>query len=167
MSVVIGTKLYKWNVEDRSKVKSESLFAPAPAEERLRQRPFISSICPLTSDVNRLTMAFFGGKVALLDMTTKTVIATHNEHIGRVWSVQNIREHCFASGADDSLIKIWDERVSHSVGTISGNPGRVSCLLQLQENSLVSASCPDDVYSSEEKASLSFWDLRRLDSKTK
>jgi WD40 repeat protein len=74
----------------------------------------------------------------------------------------NLSPQILASSADDRTIKIWDVRQPSSTLTIAGNPGRVSSLLRLSETILISGSCPDDVFASEEKASITFWDIRKI-----
>ena len=74
--------------------------------------------------------------------------------------IQVLSNEKLASCSNDKTIKIWDVRQEKSVKTIGGNPGRVSSLLLLNPTTLISASCRDNVYESQEKASLSFWDVR-------
>lgn len=58
------------------------------------------------------------------------------------------RQYCpniIASSSDDRTIKIWDVRLAKSAKTIGGHIGRVSTLLAMPENVLISGSCPDDL----------------------
>jgi len=74
----------------------------------------------------------------------------------------NLKPQILASSADDKTIKIWDIRMKRSAMTITGNPGRVSSLIRLSETILISGSCPDKVFKSKEKASITFWDIRKI-----
>lgn len=167
--VVIGTKLEKWDITDPSRKKVTPIFVPTSEEDRIgmgHQRPFISAICPRHPDQRQFAMSLFGGRIEVIDIESKARILTYFEHKQRVWMVENISEHTFVSGADDGLIKVWDDRQSASVRTLQGGPvkGRVSTLLKLAEHQFVSSSCPDDVYRSSEKATLACWDMRRLEA---
>jgi WD40 repeat protein len=95
-------------------------------------------------------------------MQAQREVKSFTEHQGRVWSVINLKDTLFASSADDKTIKIWDSRKEHSIFTLKGNPGRVSSMLRIDENTFISGSCPDNIEDSSEKACIRFWDMRRL-----
>ena len=44
--------------------------------------------------------------------------------------------------------------------TLRGFPGRVSCLLSIENKQLITASCPNDPHGSQTKAEIVFWDFR-------
>jgi WD40 repeat protein len=160
--VVIGSDLEIWDMKYAPPQK-EKLIQEGKEEHHAIQRPHISSITRLEHNKNILALALFGGSVKLVDIVAQRLLCDYREHVGRVWSVTNLHPQVFASSADDRTIKIWDVREpKKSIFTIGGNPGRVSVLLRLSEQILISGSCPDDVFASKEKASLSFWDIRQL-----
>lgn len=128
------------------------------------QRPFISAITPLGSD--QFGLSIFNGWIAVYNLETKKMVMSAREHTKRVWTIEPVGRSCFASCADDGLIKLWDIRVSkNSFATMQDRPeepSRVSVLLSPNEHTLISGSCPDAVMESDTKATLSFWDLRRV-----
>jgi len=158
--VVIGSDLEYWKMHSFHP-KKQSLIQESRHRAH-RQRPHISAIKRLEHDRNQLASALFDGSVKLIDIIAQRLLRDYREHRGRVWSVENVRPQLFASSADDKTIKIWDVRQHQSVLSIGKNPGRVSSLLRLSDTSLISGSCPDDVMASQEKASMTFWDIRQI-----
>ena len=163
-AVVIGSDIELWenyltdDDDSWSFRKIDSLYKEKADEIVGNQRPHIAS-CEFLQD-NTFTMALFSGHVKVLDIPTKTVTFSQKEHTGRVWTTCRISDHTFASGADDRLVKIWDDRQTICCRTLSGHSGRVSCSLLLTDNSLVVTSCPDVPHESRTKASFTVWDLR-------
>lgn len=149
---------------DFKKWKREKLIQENPAAEGPRQRSFISAVTPLGKDIFGLSV--FDGSVVVYDLHAKKSVMRGLEHKGRVWMIEPITPSCFASCADDGLIKLWDLRSSEkSIFSIEDNQkaaARVSVLLSLEEFKLISGSCPNDVYNSRDKAQLSFWDFRKV-----
>lgn len=139
-----------------------SIIRETPQEHRARQRPHISAIKLMEHDPNFLSAAVFDGSVRLVDLTARTTFQTYREHVGRVWSVINLRPHVIASSADDRTIKIWDARQPRSVMTLSGAPGRVSSLLRIDPHTFISGACPNNPFQSQSKAEISFWDIRKV-----
>ena len=107
-----------------------------------------------------LLNSLFKGWVKVVDLDAEQCVNTYHEHRGRVWNVENVLPHTFGTCADDKSIKLWDIRVSTSIKTLRGQPGRVSCFTKLGPTSYVSASCPDNVWGPGDKASLTYWDIR-------
>jgi WD40 repeat protein len=134
-----------------------------------KHRSFISSITPFAFNSHLFGLSIFNGSIQVFDLHKQAVVMEAREHENRVWTIENTAPHCFASCADDGRIKLWDMRApAQSVITWLDNEkykGRVSVLLSTDENILVSGSCPDDVHSLDQKAQLSFWDLRTLGGK--
>lgn len=159
--VVIGSDLEYWKMDGDAPVK-HSLIQETAWQRRGKQRPHISAITRLDHDRGHLASALFDGSVKINDIDANQLLRNYKEHVGRVWSVVNLKPHLLASSADDGSIKIWDVRQLSSCLTIGGNPGRVSSLLRLSEHVLISGSCPDKVFESVEKASISFWDIRKI-----
>lgn len=159
--VVIGSDLEYWNMSSRFPQK-QNLIEETKKERRARQRPHISAITRLEHNRDMLSSALFDGSVKIVNIATQKLVHDYQEHIGRVWAVTNLQPQILASSADDKSIKIWDIRQRRSTMTITGNPGRVSSLLRLSETILISGSCPDKVFDSQEKASITFWDIRKI-----
>jgi WD40 repeat protein len=160
MLTVIGSRLERWSQIYRQKHQVDCIFSLPKTKDG--PRPFISSILRLDTQRNLVPCAIFDGSVQVVNLDTSQVVLKYQEHQKRVWTVIELAPQIVASCADDSLIKIWDLRQKKSQLTLGGNPGRVSCLLKLDENEFVSASCPDNVFQSADKAQLSFWDMRMI-----
>jgi WD40 repeat protein len=158
LAVVYGSTLQVWDTRPDKKLDRTNLVKATYSHG---QREHISSITKLTSQ-NSLACAVFDGTVRVVDISEAKTQCHFDEHKGRVWSVLEIDHNILVSSADDSLIKIWDLRGKNSIHSIKGGNGRVSTLLRLGDNILLSGSCPDNPYASTEKATISFWDLRTL-----
>lgn len=166
LAVVFGSTLQVWkmagNAMNNAGVDQRHNLIIDPSNKNYSdQREHISSIVKLHNQT-KLACAVFDGSLRLVDITTQQTLQKFNEHKGRVWSVVKLEEDLIASSADDRSIKIWDLRILDSIRTVVAGAGRVSSLLVLNENTLISGSCPDNVFQSQEKASISFWDLRIL-----
>lgn len=163
--VVIGSRLELWECNDENNfVKSQEMVSLG-REQRTRQRGFISAIKPLLHNEKLYTLSIFGGFVKVLDTETNRIVFSNQGHRGRVWMCENLAPFQFASCADDGFIKLWDLRQKQCLCAVKDHPkisSRVSVLLKLKENELISASCPDNINSSNDKAQFSFWDTRRL-----
>lgn len=159
--VVIGTDLEHWDMSGEEPIKRPIIHVNRTPGER-HQRPFISAIKRLEGDPNCLATAVFGGMVDLIDLTTQARIQRFHAHQKRVWAIENIRQDVIASCSDDRTIQLYDVRKGSPFYSFVAGEGRVSNLLRVDENSLISASCPDNVFESAEKASISFWDIRKL-----
>ncbi len=133
--------------------------------KRGEHRSFISALTPLRERASWVGLSIFNGYVSVYDFEAHKIVMSAKEHQKRVWTIENVTASVFASCADDGTIKLWDLRnPKKSVMTLRDNvdqPARVSVLLSPQEDLLISGSCPDAVRESEEKAMLSFWDLKK------
>lgn len=165
MIVVAGSTMNIWSQVDKEIPHTTPLIAE---KRKAKQRPHISAIMRLESNRDLLACAIFDRSVRVVNIATQTVVQTYCEHNpkkipgkDRVWSVIELEPSCIASCADDATIKIWDLRQPKSVATLGGNPGRVSCLLKINDAQFISGSCPDDVFKSKQKAQISFWDIRK------
>ncbi|MEI6242503.1 MAG: hypothetical protein WCP39_03755 [Chlamydiota bacterium] len=156
---VVGTTILLWEKEKnlQSWKQVDVLFDDQMKLEG--KRPFISSLVQMKENPQKMIFVDFYGHVIVSDFQKKTEELLYKEHQGRAWTVVPLEPNIYVTGADDHTIKIWDLRLKHSVRTISNHPGRVSSIL-IQPNTIVAASCPDDLYNSHEKASLFFWDIR-------
>lgn len=129
-------------------------------------RALIPSIERHPMNPNHLAYACFEnnrgfGPIRIVDLTARKIIFDGQEHIGRSWDIAFPSSYTLASGGDDHTIKLWDTRMApKAVKTLPKHSGRVSCLCSPKENLLLAGSCPDNVRSTEEKASLTLWDLR-------
>lgn len=122
------------------------------------QRRFISAVTELWGSRHGLFgLAVFDGSIRAVDVQTCQPVLHYREHRGRTWAIENLRDNLFASCGDDGTVRLWDPRMGSSVHTISGQRGRVSQLLLLNENCFVSACCDDEAQHGGE---LSFWDPR-------
>lgn len=126
----------------------------------INQRPFISSLKQLKSSENHFGLAVFDGSVKVLDIAQKTIVRNWTEHNGRVWAIENLTQHVFASSGEDRTIKIWDQRQERSVHSINDHVGQVTSLLSLKEHVLIAGTCPEKALTSQSGAEIRFYDIR-------
>lgn len=163
--VITGCRLDLWeqNLNNFGWHKSSTLIEE---DRKVQPRPYISSISPLKNNKGMYGLAVFDGSIRVVELETKKTVFEGYEHKNRVWTVENTQPSCFASCADDGLIKLWDIRQApKSIVTVTDNEkdkSRVSVLLQIADNQLLSGSCPDNVRKTKDKAQFSFWDLRKI-----
>lgn len=133
------------------------------------QRPFISSVTPLIGSAHHFGLSLFNGgreeedSILIYDIEKRKSFFTSPGHQGRTWKIESLNPHQFASCGDEGTVKIWDLRQKLPVISLTDNPSqraRVSSVLKIGDHQIVSASCPDDVKKSADKARLTFWDLR-------
>ncbi len=163
--VVTGCRLDLWSLKPGSYewgLKEELIVE----DKTLPQRPYISAISPLEENPGKYGVAVFDGSVRVYDLSAKATIYKGTEHVNRVWTVENIAPHCFASCGDDGFVKLWDLRQPpKSIGSLKGNiyeKSRVSVLLRINDNQLMGASCPDSPKQSRTKAQFTYWDIRQI-----
>lgn len=155
--LVIGSRLEIWKNKKNFWRKDKEVFSEYETEKT--KRPHIASLAFLDEEI--FSTASFDGTIKIIDLSTETILKNYDEHKGRAWKVIKIDSSIVISGADDKTMKIWDIRKKDSITTKKNHPGRVSNLLSIN-NIIISASCPDDVFNSKEKACLTFWDIRKL-----
>ncbi len=159
--VVIGPSLETWQLFKRGEPQKSSLIRENNQERSNNQRPHISAIQRIDNQTHLLASALFDGTVKIVDLNQQLVVMNFHEHQGRVWSVINIQNDLIASSADDRTIKLWDIRQNRSIQTLSDNPGRVSSLLRISNTQFISGSCPDNLRTATEGASITFWNIRK------
>ncbi len=128
-----------------------------PSVHHGKQKAFISSVKRLST--SEFALAKFDGKVDLVDVETCSLINRFSGHSGRVWTVERIAPKVITSGADDGKLIIWDIRAKGPMRTLDLKNGRVSNLLSLNQNLLVSSSCPDRP-TKDVGASIDIFDVR-------
>lgn len=158
--VATGTELEIYKLTHPYWKKVATVHSQKDLEPIGNQRPFIASVAPLQINQKHVALSLFDGSIRIRDLHTLKEIKAYQEHIGRTWAIANIANQFFASSGEDGLIKIWDLRVPHSVLTLADNNGRISCLLPINDNTLISTSCQSNVRQSNIKAQISFWDIR-------
>ena len=157
--VVIGSTIEVWD-----NIYSEDIERSPLLQEvrKAKQRPHVSAIIRLEHASHVMPCALFDGSVRIVDIEAQQVIRSYDEHKNRVWTVKEVKPSVIATGADDTCIKLWDVRLKNSLATIPNNPGRVSCILKLNDEQFISASCPDDVFNSTQKATITYWNINKL-----
>lgn len=173
--VVTGSKLEVWEAVSPilTRWKAETtLIKEAPRTEgSWQQRPFISSVTSLDSHPSYFGLSLFNGgdpekaSVQVYDIEARRTIMQGFGHEGRAWKIESLAPRCFASCGDEGTIKIWDICQAQPVVTLRDNlrqRARVSTVLKLDDNTLVSGSCPDDIRATREKARLCFRDWRKM-----
>lgn len=162
LAVVYGSTLQLWEMGDKQSgrpIRRDNMIVAPPKQSPKDNREHISSIVKLHQST-MLACAVFDGTLRVVDLSSQKTVLRFNEHQGRVWSVVKIKDDLVVSSGDDRTIKVWDLRAPNSIRTIVGGAGRVSSLFVLNEDTLLSGSCPDNVFDCNEKANITFWDLR-------
>lgn len=129
-------------------------------DRKKSQRVFISALEPLQSDPNFFSISCFDGSVKVIDIQTKRPINIWKEHQDKAWCLANV-SGLIASGSEDRSIKLWDLRMDRSVRTIEDHVGRLTALLNLEENILLAGTCPENPVSSNKGAQIRFYDIRK------
>jgi len=157
--VVVGPVLELWDMTNNAPVKTHII---KEGKSPKRSFGFISSIAAVNSLYSQVAASFFDGSMRIYDTETSVLLNCYNEHVinKRVWNVIKLAENQFATSSDDGSIKLWDIRQKKSTLTVQRNFGRVSSLLKLGADLLLSGSCPDDLKKTNERARIDFWDFR-------
>lgn len=159
--LAVGSQLELWNL-GRKPHQSDVLIPRSNFSEKSTYKPFITHLCPLKGQKGVLAAAYFDGNFKIYSLESQTERTFNNAHTGRIWSFLSFDANLLMSSADDKMVCLWDLRMKKSVAKITQFPGRVSALLQLDENMFATASCPDDVFASKTKAEIQFFDFRKV-----
>lgn len=165
---VIGTTIEVWNQKDDSWVHGGQLmpeqkkyYTTIDGKKR-QQRPFISDVLALDAQNSQFAVASFDSTVKILDITTKKIVQNWQEHKGRVWKLEKVSDHLFASSAEDGTVKLWDIRETQkSAHTINVAHGQVTSMLALNEHILLTGSCPETAKNVVKSAQIRFYELRK------
>jgi WD40 repeat protein len=173
-AVVTGTELEAWGCNDTlsqwkktAVLVSDTLGATSPGHVR----PFISSVTALEGQSHLLGLSLFNSgiegqtSVKIYDTKSENTIFESPGHQGRAWEIENLARDVFASCGDEGTIKVWDMRQKKVTFTLKDNTkekSRVSCLLKMGDHTLVSASCPDEVRKTADKARFCIRDMRKF-----
>ncbi len=160
--IVIGSKLEQWNFDDQGNIQKQVLVE-LHAKKGNKQKPFISFLTPLNDQKTKFIFCSFDGGLSIIDIACGKIETQSKTHEGRIWSVIPKFGNCYLSAADDHTVKLWDHRSKRLEGKIEGFHGRVSNLLNADDTMFITASCPDDITKSAEKASIAFWDIKKVE----
>lgn len=173
VKVVVGTSIEVWD-KVREGWERLDTIVEEDREEIGRMssgqvlRPLISAMQTFPEKCTQTAYVCFANKVGegavrVVDLPSKERLFDAREHQGRCWALVHLMPSCVATSGDDGYIKIWDVRKGpKSIVTSPQQSGRVSALIAYTEKTLIAGHCPDKPGKSEEKASLSRWDLRNF-----
>jgi WD40 repeat protein len=105
------------------------------------QKPFISSMEKRPENENQYALTMLTGRFSLLDVASKKIVRTWEEHSQAIWSGAFINSNLFATGSEDRTIKLWDLRQPKSLHTFGGHPGRVTAVTAIG-NQIFAGACP-------------------------
>lgn len=129
---------------------------------RLKEtRQHISGLIPLHSSPNHFALSVFGGAVKVFDLSQGKVVAEWNEHIKRVWAVENVSRETFASSGEDGFVKVWDARTKSSVQSHKVSTGEVTALMRYDDSLFIAGTCSKDPVEKSEGAKLVYYDIRK------
>lgn len=130
--------------------------------KKRQQRAFISDVTALDAQKRQFAVASFDSTVKILDLPTRTIVQTWQEHQGRVWKLEKFTDQIFASSAEDGTVKLWDVRVTKkSARTINVANGQVTAMLALDDHTLLTGSCADAEKNKPKSAEIRFYELRK------
>ncbi|KAM7260845.1 hypothetical protein ACFE04_026320 [Oxalis oulophora] len=111
-----------------SSLLNESIDIHYPVVE-LPNRSKLSCVCWNGYIKNYLASTDYDGIVKMWDVNTGQAVCQFTEHQKRAWSVDFSQADptMFASGSDDTSVKLWNINEKNSVGTI-WNPANVCCV---------------------------------------
>lgn len=170
---VVGGVIDVWKQSDKGWFFDERVMNEEPKyqtigmdkktqkDKKISQRPFITDVCNLDPQNSLVAFSSFNGSVQTLDLEKKRVVKRWCEHKGFVWKVEKFSEQLFASGSQDSLVKIWDVRQDKSIRTIPVKHGQVTAMLALNSHTLLTGSCPEKENNTNKSAQIRFYDLRK------
>lgn len=165
LAIVYGPTMQVWKMPASNLLKPERRDNLIEAPRTIAPNQPVEHISSITTVNNRtqIACAVFDGSVRIVDIASRTTVTRYQEHEKRVWKVVKLEENILASCADDQTIKLWDIREPQSIVTVVGGAGRVSNLLVLSPTTLFSTSCPDDLSTAQERASISRWEIRKIE----
>ena len=132
---VTGCTIREWEKENHK--WNERRLVLGERKKHKGQRPFISSMKPLNAEKTQFGLAVFGGRVEILDTETGSIVKTYREHQKRVWGIEKVSDHVFASCAEDRTIRFWDDRQRKNIGVINDYSGEVTSMISIDESTLV------------------------------
>jgi len=105
------------------------------------RRPFISGTDYMgTTSIN----SCHDGCIRVVDIEKSLDFRVFRAHEDvRVWAVNPLNEHLFASSGDEGYVKFWDIRSPYIIGVLGPHFGRVS-QIAYHDNILFSTSSPND-----------------------
>lgn len=156
---VVGCDISIWENQSSNGWKRNGLLVDK-SKDRMKPRPFISSLTALKSRPGQYMYTTLRGTVNVLDAERGVPVREYSEHIGTVWKAVSMSEHVVVSCGADRSVKLWDLRLDRSVINIPDNIGPVTSILAIDNHSLVSGSCPDDPIVGATGAQLVFYDIR-------
>lgn len=159
--IAVGSQLELWNL-GKNPYQSDVLIPRCIFSEKSTYKPFITHICPIKGQQGVLATAYYDGDFKIYSLQNQTERTFADAHVGRIWSLLSFDANLLLSSADDKKVCLWDLRMKKSVAKITNFPGRVSCLLQLDDTMFATASCPDEVFTSQNKAEIQFFDFRKV-----
>lgn len=159
--VAVGSQLELWKMGNTSH-SCDVLIPRLNFSEKSPYKPFITHLCPLKDQPGTMAVAYFDGDFKIYSMESQTEKTFSDAHKGRIWSCLSFDANLLLTSADDKMVCLWDLRMKKTIAKITQFPGRVSSLLGLDERMFATASCPDDVFTSQNKAEIQFFDLRKV-----
>ena len=89
----------------------------------------------------QVACAVFDGSIRVADIELGRQICQLNSQCGRVWSVRELSPGVVMSAADDGVVRVWDlrSRERKPIMALAKQPGRVSGLLRLGDNTVISS----------------------------
>ncbi|KAI4355197.1 hypothetical protein L6164_003991 [Bauhinia variegata] len=113
---------------DFSAILSDSVDIHYPIVE-MSNKSNLSCVCWNSYMRNHLASTDYDGVVQMWDASTGQPFSQYTEHQKRAWSVHfsHSDPKLFASGSDDSSVKLWNINEKSSLGTI-WNPANVCCV---------------------------------------
>jgi len=133
----------RWEKVDTLFPEPEALTVRIPGHRPKKQRAFIQTMVRSEGESDHYILARLNGRVEVVDINEKRVVAEWSEHKGRVWSAIPLTPQVIASSSEDKTIRIWDVRQRGAVHMIESRVGPINAMMKWDDHTLYAATSPD------------------------
>ena len=113
-----------------SEGRVEALSKPGSPFARLGTNSGQGDVASLEflEESSQVLVGYSRGPITLFDLQTGRAVETFSKHGAGVSALRNCRRGVFASGSEDTTVRLWDIRQRSEAQTLKGHSAGVSCL---------------------------------------